>query len=56
MELWSAFSVFALPAEVDGLFWKTNEAQKWEIRDAFHVLYGNFTYPLEFLIMKSRLM
>ena len=38
MELWSAFSVFVLPAKVAGLFWKTNEAKKWDIIDAFNVL------------------
>ena len=55
MELWSAFSVFVLPAKVAGLFWKTNEAKKWAIRDASNVLYGNYTYPLELSMIKSRL-
>ena len=34
---------------------ETNEAKKWEIRDVFNVLCNNYTYPLEFFIMKSRL-
>ena len=45
MERWSVILVFDIPAEVARLFWKTNEAEKWEIRDVFIVLYGNFTYP-----------
>ena len=34
---------------------EANEVKKWEIRDVFNVVYGNYAYPLELLFMESRL-
>ena len=34
---------------------EANEVKKWEIRDVFNVVYGNYAYPLEILFMESRL-
>ena len=55
MELWSEFSVLLFTRQSRLVILETNEAKKWEIRDVFNVLYENYKYPLELLIMKSRL-
>ena len=37
-------SYFRLPAKAARLFWKTNEAEQWEIRDVYNVLNSNYNY------------